>query len=766
MRSGGAWPWLLLVALAAFGFGMSASAASGPGTNIGNAEVLTGSASGSITSKYDTDFYVVYPSSTASEVTITVTNTTTGTDPACGLLIASVLDTNGASLDKQDITQSKNYEFAFSGSDRYFVEINNNTCDPGTGSPTKYTVQATGGSGQPLQGSVQSDAPGTSIGNAQPLTAHVAYSGTIPDANTEDWLSVHDNGTSGQVTIRVENTTDINPPPTCGELVVAVYNHLGISLSNIDLAPDAAHTFTVSSAGTYYVSVINNNCDPGDTPVPSYLVQADPAGIVDTPATPPQEAITGGPTMASAVGPLAGGVAYTDSIPGPSTTRWYAFTLANSGPATINVSNTTAFRATCGELIDRLYNSSGTSINGTDQADDTGVDFSLSSPGTYYISVDDNNCTPDNSPPLTLQITATPAAAFTETAPSNTTTSTTTTPPQSPPPAEQETTSSTSQTLNAGITTQQSTTTPTPLTGSCSHVAAKVAVGQKATIHLVCTVTGGTITGYTLVTQPTRGKVLSFNATTGVLVYQPNTGTAGHSDSFVYNAQASNGVELKAIDGGEVNVTIVAAKAAKTGGKGKSKGKSKGQTRAQLKANLRDNIDFLKKSIPELKALKGNYDTFQKVYNFAKGKLEKNPTVAANHLLQGLAEIPNVLQTGVDDDIDHLVTLEQQSLKADQALLDAINQGTKNLAPLQAKVNQAARAAAGGNNTFALQAHKSLAGFQAGIKLVTNWLLNDTSLKNSPAQPVIKQAVDVVLGWMKQVADGLRNQAVTQTHGP
>lgn len=533
---------------------LATDALAAAGTNIGNAKELTGSASGELPNKLSDDWYVVYPSSKSETIEITAKNTTHAPSSGCTLLIAKADNSEGIALNAQDVAEGHEYAFKVSGSERYFVELEDNDCEAEKGEPTRYELHATGSFGASLQGSMAEASPGGSIGEArEALAGHVAYEGSIPNAITNQWLVFDVSGTSPEVTVRVSDTT--RQGSTCALLIASLTDTFGTSLNSRDIPQNTAYTFTVSEAGRYFLHLSDNNCEPGGGEPLRYQVQADPAAGLSQPQAPPLQGIVGGATMASATGQLAGGIDYTDTIPTASTTRWYSLQANGSGQVQINVENTSQSNAPCGPLIVRFYNASGASLDGQDLADDTGYTFKVSAAGTYYISAQDNNCEPGEKPPTTLQIEITPPESVTP----------------SPPFSE-----------------------PSPPT--CTDVSATTTSQHAVTLQLSCSGSPGPLT-YVILSGPAHGTLSNLNPSTGTVTYTPAAKYSG-SDSFGYNAATSTGLQAA-----EATATITVAlsgNAAKKGegdkpkgpgGKGKKaagkakggKGKGKPLTTAQKK---------------------------------------------------------------------------------------------------------------------------------------------------------------------------------------
>ena len=712
--------WLLLA------FPAHAGAA---GTNIGDAQVLSGggAASGSLPSAQADDWYVVYPASPSAQVTVEVKNTTP-MQPGCQRLIVAVRDPTGSDhLGSQDLAPGTQATFPVSGYDRYFVEINDGNCNPGS-SVVSYTVQASGPFGEPLRGANAQAPTGGSIGDArEPLTGHLAYQGSIPGSSTQQWL-VFDIATANTapVSVRVEDTTVAPSGAACTRLIVDLDDTDGNQINSQDLAENTAYTFTTSMPGRYFISLNNNNCDPssGQPPV-TYDVQIDPASALSQPVANPRVPIQGGVSKSSATGPLAGGVDYTDEISNSTTTRVYSVEVKDTGTAYLNLENTTAYRAPCPRVIAMVVRGDGTPVSSVDLADDTGITIPLPRGGLYYLSVTDNNCDPGTRPPTSVQISISPSGAVT------------------PGPAF------------GG---------PPPPT--CQDVSASTTENQAATFRLSCRASGNRALSYQRLSSPRHGQA-SVNPSTGQVTYTPAHGFVGN-DSFSYNAATSDG-EQSAVATASITVRLSGG-AKKGGGSGKGKGggtgkgkggAGKGKTnggtpsRSRLKKILEDNIKWLKQSRADLKVLKDMYSAFIKAYDTLKQALLKNPALKRNFPLQALAEAVDVLAKDVTDEIDRLRALEERALKADQALLDAIKRGQRDITALY----RAAVSAANDESKAKFRIAQGYRGFLAGYRLVTKWITDNTAAGNNP---ILKQLVKQSTRWMEKVLKDLQRQSQVQ----
>jgi hypothetical protein len=385
-----------------------------PGTNIGNAQELSGSASGSLPTAQSDDWYVVYPASPAEKLTISVTNMTRERGP-CQYLVGGLSNSEGMiRAEDLPIAESETHNFTESGSDRYFVELGDQGCDPGTHEAVHYKVQVTSGSlGSSLKGTSVQAAPGGSIGEAgEPLTGHVAYEGSISGSSNQ-WLVFDVRGASPHATVRVENTTVRND--SCQYLNLSATNTVGsvITGTDVPVEEDSAYTFTVNEAGRYFIHLANNlpeACTPPTGGPSTYQLQIDPASSLEQPPNPPRQPIQGGASKSSAAGPLGSGVDYYSTI-GPSPgDYYYSVDVARPGPERFDVENIAPSSTRCQWIYVYLYGPQGNVISVVPIDEDTGYTFTVSEVGTYYLSITDDGCEKlEGGPPTLAQISISPA---------------------------------------------------------------------------------------------------------------------------------------------------------------------------------------------------------------------------------------------------------------------------------------------------------------------------------------------------------------------
>ena len=179
---------VLVITVTAFTATAPARAAGGPGTNIGNAALLTGTTTGSLPSASSDDWYVVYPSQVGGTVTIQITNTVQPPIVCSTTLIAAIDNANGAAGPLVnagvDANTTNTYSVSWPGSTQYYVELSPG-CSPAPG-PVTYSLEVvSGGGGTPPSLSVGSVTAGASIGTVgSPLQGQTIYQGSIASSTT------------------------------------------------------------------------------------------------------------------------------------------------------------------------------------------------------------------------------------------------------------------------------------------------------------------------------------------------------------------------------------------------------------------------------------------------------------------------------------------------------------------------------------------------------------------------------------------------------
>lgn len=379
---------LVVFALAAATFLPLSGAAAGtvvaPGTNIGNAGVLTGSNSGAgnLTGLSD-DWWVVYlpTPGVAPDVNIDNTSTAGGCD-----LEAQLYTTEGTN---QRVAQAFVIPGDLSGltdlltglaSDRYFVEVTQSEC--GSDTTTPYTISlptgtATGAPPAPLTGNVAGSASSSSAW--PPLQGHAYYTGTLGSVS---WYALYKKPDSASATIRVQNTTlPGNASTSCPGFTATLYSSSLTRVSAIAMFDDEATTFTVPGqrAGDpqdlYYLQVSASGCDLPNTTV--YTVETEPAGEWLTPS----QALPFGTWRLGGAGPLPGGVTFGATL-APGAGKWSYFTA--SGAATVQVQNLLGTSCSVSAQVD---NSAGAKVAAATLAAGHVTGLAVGKAGSYYVSL-------------------------------------------------------------------------------------------------------------------------------------------------------------------------------------------------------------------------------------------------------------------------------------------------------------------------------------------------------------------------------------------
>ena len=366
---------------------------SGPGTNIGNAAVLTGTVSGSLPSGLAEGWFVVYPAQAGGTVVFKVTDTTSSSSP-CSSIAFSIDNTDGSGgvITNGTLGAGGSYEHPQSapGSDRYYVEVSPFNCSPTGGQPATYSVAVVSGGGgtapNPATGTIKA---GKSIGAVgSPLRGHMVYRGSlgaVPDA----WYQL-DAKASG-ATIRVENTTVAGSP--CATIRASYDNADGSGgvIANPVQGDNSAVTFTATAAGLYYIELNAFNCTA--TAATTYSVEPEPGTGWAVPAPPTTGTISAGTSIGTVGPPLQGDTLYRGSVSSVPD-AWYQLDAKASG-ATIRVENTTVAGSPCATIRASYDNADGSGgvIANPVQGDNSAVTFTATAAGLYYIELNAFNCT-------------------------------------------------------------------------------------------------------------------------------------------------------------------------------------------------------------------------------------------------------------------------------------------------------------------------------------------------------------------------------------
>ena len=415
--------------------GSAALASGGAGTSIGNAENLTGTASGTLPSADADDFYVVYPQTPGATIDLTITDTTPSSPPTgCHTVVALVSDTNGSAVGSATLGSAQFQDFAVNatGSDRYFVELSDGNCNPGSGATASYQVQLTGGGGGTVPSPAASSAePGTDIGSAgPPLQGDTSLTGTLADASQYDFYVLDKAADTGQGTIRLEDTSVHSA--SCRTVVALLTDTDGNAVGSATLAGNQAHTFAITAGGRYFLQLSDGDCNPGPGGPATYRVEPEPPSEFTNPPAPPTQGVSGGATRAGAT-PLSGGIDYTGTVAGASTQDWFA-SHTDQSQFILTVENTghkSDVNGPCTTIVVLLDDADGNAVGSATLGRDQAHRFAVTGPGTFYLEITDGNCNPgtDDPPPFEIHIVdGQPPGGGPTTTTTTTTTPTTSTP--------------------------------------------------------------------------------------------------------------------------------------------------------------------------------------------------------------------------------------------------------------------------------------------------------------------------------------------------
>ncbi len=465
----------------------SAALASGtPGTSIGDAENLTATASGTLPSANADDFYVVYPQTAGATIDLKVTDTTPSSPPTgCHTVVAIVSDTNGSALASATLgsTQFETFSVNATGSDRYFVELDDDACNPGSGPTASYQVQLTSGGGGTVPSPAASSAePATDIGSAgPPLQGDTSLTGSLADSSQYDFYVVDKAADTRQGTIRVEDTSVHSA--TCRTVVAILSDTDGDAVASATLGGNQAHTFAVTAGGRYFLQLTDDGCNPGAGGPATYRVEPEPATEFTNPPAPPKQAVAGGATRAAAT-PLSGGIDYTDTVAGAATQDWFA-SQTDQSQFILTVENTghkSDVNGPCQTIVAVLDDAAGNAVASATLGRDQAHQFIVTGPGTFSLEITDDGCNPgtDDPPPFEIHIVdgrppgSPPTTTTTTTTTTRTTSTTTTTGPSCQAPAAQRAPRATSScparppvVLLTGLADSHPGTTPA---GTCAKV--------------------------------------------------------------------------------------------------------------------------------------------------------------------------------------------------------------------------------------------------------------------------------------------------------
>jgi hypothetical protein len=390
-----------------------ASVASGsgtrPGTGIGNAAVLTGTTTGSLTTAQTDNWYVVYPVKNGGAVKFKINDTTPASYP-CTSLTYSFDNTDGtAGKITSGVLNAAGFfagPVSSPGSDRYYVEIDGaNSCHGTPSQPVTYALKVVSGGGgavpHPAAGTTK---PGMSIGTvSSPLSGHTLYKGTPSQTRTRQaWYQLD---AAGKATIRVADTTLSSA--NCNGLTVELDNSdaTGGVIDNDLLTSNAAVILSVTAPGLYYLVLTPYFCSAN--PVP-YTIEPEPATAWVIPAPPAAGTTKPGDSM-STVGPsLQGDTLYKGTPPANTGQAWYQLKAATD-TGTIRIENTTLSSASCNGLTVQLDNASGTVDSALLTSNDA-TTFPVAAAGHYYLELSPYFCSAN---PVPYSIEPQPRSAWT-----------------------------------------------------------------------------------------------------------------------------------------------------------------------------------------------------------------------------------------------------------------------------------------------------------------------------------------------------------------
>jgi hypothetical protein len=410
-----------------------ALAATAPGTSIGNAGDLTGTASATIYTGSD-EWWVIYPRSAGGTVAVTIDDKA-GSGTNCGQLGATLYSADGTSqpIDGNggiNPASSAKLSGAAASSDRYYVEI-----DPDCGSVPNipYTIKLdSGGGGTAPSPAKASVTPGDGIGNAwPPLAGHALYAQSINfNGGTENWYVLSKKPDSTTATIRIQNTT-VDGSTSCAVMTASLYDEAGTSgfIGGVSLNNNQASVLTVPArqagdpSGLFYLEVTENGDDCGSGGA-NYTLEPEPAAQFTRPSrVPTAKLVTPAPSLGTPWPPLQGGLSYKSSIAfGGGAEDWYVlYKKPDSHVASITVSNVTVDGSeSCAVVNVNLYDNAGYSgsITGTTLNDNQVATLSVPADqagdpsGVFYLVVSENGDDCGSSGGANLTIDPSPAAEF------------------------------------------------------------------------------------------------------------------------------------------------------------------------------------------------------------------------------------------------------------------------------------------------------------------------------------------------------------------
>jgi hypothetical protein len=261
---------------------------------------------GTVSSGSSDLWYSLYKKPDTNPATIRIENTTVAGSTTCNDLFVTIDAAGGRSETVDGANVIDNGAFTFSvpanastdPTGLYYIELGDGSCTPGG---TTYSIEPepSGEFNNPTPYPSEPLPPGSSMANAGgPLAGGDQYTGTISSAATQNWDFVDDNGSVAVAYLTVENTT--SNLSNCLSLFVTLVNSSGSTVASADVIDNSAYSFAIDVSGDFYVEVTDGNCDPGSSPLPSYVVEATPstgftpeAQVITFTTSPPSSPIVG-----------------------------------------------------------------------------------------------------------------------------------------------------------------------------------------------------------------------------------------------------------------------------------------------------------------------------------------------------------------------------------------------------------------------------------------------------------------------------------------
>jgi hypothetical protein len=248
------------------------------GTSIGNAAVLVTSATGSLGSTEQDDWWVIYPTTTGGTVKLDVSDTTPASAPCTDVSFTIdgpdggngplASDTLGADPSQDDSVAQPRSGF-------YYVEVDTAYCGSVT-QPVTYSLHVlSGGGGKVPTVRVGKTGAGGSIGYVgTALAGATVYSGTVVTTSNQYWYQLYKPSSNGTGTVRFADTTVSGSAP-CSDVDVTLTDSDGNSLSSAVLGDNTAVAYSVTNAGHYYLEVSAAYCGGSDGA--TYSIEPNPA---------------------------------------------------------------------------------------------------------------------------------------------------------------------------------------------------------------------------------------------------------------------------------------------------------------------------------------------------------------------------------------------------------------------------------------------------------------------------------------------------------